>query len=125
MQLRSRLNRIKGYKNLDIIKIELYSIFAIIVLDREYFKPNLQLKLFLQQYSYELNYHFNLDYIFGSRYDVVAKVVRGIEKLDAEKFESLIMKLNEFCDVVDPINEQEAEGRSSKDLNEILKKLGR
>lgn len=126
MQIRARINRIKGYKNLDLIKQELFALLSTIILDRKFFSPNLALRPFLQMYSIELGYNFDKDYLFGSRYDVLAKVIKGIENLDEDRFDKLIEKLVIFCEVVDPIVEKSDSAKTySKDLEDMLRKFER
>lgn len=126
MQIRSRINRIKGYKNLDLIKQELFALVSTIILDRNFFTPNLALRPFLQMYSTELGYLFDKDYLFGSRYDVLAKVIKGIENLDEDRYNDLMDKLVVFCDAVDPIQEKSDSAKTySKDLDDMLRKFER
>lgn len=126
MNLRRRMNRLNLYKNLETKKEDLYSIFSIILLDREYFKKNKDIQEFIQTYSSELGYHFSKDYIFGSRYDVLAKTIKGIDKISEENCDSILTKLNHFTDSIEPIVDNPAkEPKRDKEIEEMIKRFGR
>lgn len=73
--------------NIDLIRLELYSIVTDVFLSREYFNRNSDIVAFI----HAINYQY-ADYLFKSRTLLLARILRDINK--AEKNELLLIMRN-------------------------------
>lgn len=72
----------------DILRFELYSIYSSLLLSKEYFIKNIEIKEFLSK----SNINFK-DYVFVSRTQVIARIIREIEKANDETLHILLEQI--------------------------------
>ncbi|MCP1356127.1 hypothetical protein [Aneurinibacillus migulanus] len=84
---KSSLSKLNGNMNIDLIRLELYSIVTDVFLSREYFNRNSDIVAFI----HAINYQY-ADYLFKSRTLLLARILRDINK--AEKNELLLIMRN-------------------------------
>lgn len=105
----NKINKINKMKNTEIIKTELYSIFVILILSKNQFINNIEIKNFLSDFNISFK-----EYVYYSRTMILARTLREIEK--ANEFEINEMKfifLNKFY-----INKKETKYSKSRSLND-------
>ncbi|MFB6364339.1 hypothetical protein ACFCP7_09780 [Paenibacillus elgii] len=84
---KSSLSKLNGNMNIDLIRLELYSIVTDVFLSREYFNRNSDIVSFIDAINYQY-----ADYLFKSRTLLLARILRDINK--AEKNELLLIMRN-------------------------------
>lgn len=126
MKLSSKINRIKTYKDIDNIRYELYAVFSALILDKQIFNSNKELKPFMQKFSQLLGYHFEKDYLFASRTNVVAQAISRLKKSDGSTFDEIITIISVFINENEEDTEQKSDNRKSDpDLDRIIEKFTR
>lgn len=84
---KSSLSKLNGNMNIDLIRLELYSIVTDVFLSREYFNRNNDIVTFIDAINYQY-----ADYLFKSRTLLLARILRDINK--AEKNQLLLIMRN-------------------------------
>ena len=86
-----KMKKIKSLKDEDQLRYEMYSFFTNLILSKEEFKFNKDIKEFLENFNMEFK-KYGLD----SRTLVLARTLREIEKLDKdslEKYKAILEKI--------------------------------
>lgn len=119
-----KLKNIKNMKDDEGIKIELYSIFISMILSKEEFKNNIEIKELFKELNIEVR-----PYIFKSRTALVGKIVRVIERADYDMINFCINVLeNRIALQVAEKKKSESEEHPKKKeeyMKGILKKYAR
>lgn len=76
--IKSIISRIDKRNDIEQIRVSLYSILTTIILSKQIFKRNEDIKLLLE----ELNLEYK-DYVYKNRTLIVAKVIRHVQKADS------------------------------------------
>ncbi|WP_019420004.1 hypothetical protein [Paenibacillus sp. OSY-SE] len=84
---KSNLSKLNGNTNIDLLRLELYSIVTDVFLSKEYFNRNSDIVAFIDAINYQY-----ADYLFKSRTLLLARILRDINK--AEKNELLLIMRN-------------------------------
>lgn len=74
---KSSLSRLNRTSQIELIQHELYSIITELILSNEYFKKNIDFKIFIE--AVNLNY---ADYVYRSRTLLLARILRDVKKAD-------------------------------------------
>lgn len=85
------MKKIKSLKDEDQLRYEMYSFFTNLILSKEEFKFNKDIKEFLENFNMEFK-----KYVLDSRTLVLARTLREIEKLDKdslEKYKAILEKI--------------------------------
>lgn len=82
------LSKINKKSKPDIIRFELYSIYTTLLLSRDYFIRNIDIKDFLSK----SNINFK-DYVYACRTQIIARVIREIEKANDETLHVLLEQI--------------------------------
>ncbi|CAI3195047.1 hypothetical protein [Clostridium neonatale] len=86
-----KMKKIKSLKDEDQLRYEMYSFFTNLILSKEEFKFNKDIKEFLENFNMEFK-----KYVLDSRTLVLARTLREIEKLDKdslEKYKAILEKI--------------------------------
>lgn len=111
-----KLKELLDINEVENMKYELYGIVTTLILSKEYFKKNSDVRQFLKELS--LNYR---EYVYNSRTTLLARVIRDIEKLN---FEEINIFANELIYTIKTIkiNEKSISSDESNNIKRIKKK---
>ncbi|WP_027625746.1 hypothetical protein [Clostridium lundense] len=74
-----RIKKIQDINNEDLLRYELYSILATIILSKEEFKNNKEISVFLKSFNISFK-----EYVMKNRTIIMANTLRKIEKADLD-----------------------------------------
>ena len=108
------LNKIKHTKNTEQITEQLYGIYTYILLNRNMFKRNSDLKNFIEPIFEKINVYYTKDiqfkdYVYKSRSLVIARFIRIIEKSNNNVRNELILNAETLL-----LDEQKNDGQVNK-----------
>ena len=108
------LNKIKQTKNTELITEQLYGLYTYILLNRNMFKRNSDLKNFIEPLFEKINVYYTKDiqfkdYVYKSRSLVIARFIRIIEKSNNDVRNELILNAETLL-----LDEQKNEGQVIK-----------
>ena len=129
--VKEMLNRIEHQKDIENIRIHLYSIYTHVILTKELFNKNSDMEDFLCKLGLVCK-----PYLLKSRTMVLGKVLRKIQRAQEEDLTLFIQVLNNFIqsdqevlkhdeNIENVISEVVKEKKSTNYMNEILKKYSR
>lgn len=78
--LSNKINKLSTINDIELARLEIYSIVIAMILSKDIFKSNKEIKLFVESMDIEIK-----DYLLRSRSNIFAKVVREIKKADVQK----------------------------------------
>lgn len=87
--LRVLLLRTKETKDKDIKKSMSYSVIITLLLSKECFSKNIDIKLFLEHNNIHLK-----EYVFQNRTSIIGRLLRIIEKMDDKEIETLLKAIH-------------------------------
>lgn len=108
------LNKIKQTKNTELITEQLYELYTYILLNRNMFKRNSDLKNFIEPLFEKINVYYTKDiqfkdYVYKSRSLVIARFIRIIEKSNNDVRNELILNAETLL-----LDEQKNDGQVNK-----------
>ena len=108
------LNKIKQTKNTELITEQLYGLYTYILLNRNMFKRNSDLKNFIEPLFEKINVYYTKDiqfkdYVYKSRSLVIARFIRIIEKSNNDVRNELILNAETLL-----LDEQKNDGQVNK-----------
>ena len=108
------LNKIKHTKNTEQITEQLYGLYTYILLNRNMFKRNSDLKNFIEPIFEKINVYYTKDiqfkdYVYKSRSLVIARFIRIIEKSNNNVRNELILNAETLL-----LDEQKNDGQVNK-----------
>ena len=108
------LNKIKQTKNTELITEQLYGLYTYILLNRNMFKRNSDLKNFIEPLFEKINVYYTKDiqfkdYVYKSRSLVIARFIRIIEKSNNDVRNELILNAETLL-----LDEQKNDGQGNK-----------
>lgn len=108
------LNKIKHTKNTEQITEQLYGLYTYILLNRNMFKRNSDLKNFIEPLFEKINVYYTKDiqfkdYVYKSRSLVIARFIRIIEKSNNNVRNELILNAETLL-----LDEQKNDGQVNK-----------
>ena len=108
------LNKIKHTKNTEQITEQLYGLYTYILLNRNMFKRNSDLKNFIEPIFEKINVYYTKDiqfkdYVYKSRSLVIARFIRTIEKSNNNVRNELILNAETLL-----LDEQKNDGQVNK-----------
>ena len=108
------LNKIKQTKNTELITEQLYGLYTYILLNRNMFKRNSDLKNFIEPLFEKINVYYTKDiqfkdYVYKSRSLVIARFIRIIEKSNNDVRNELILYAETLL-----LDEQKNDGQVNK-----------
>ena len=108
------LNKIKQTKNTELITEQLYGLYTYILLNRNMFKRNSDLKNFIEPLFEKINVYYTKDiqfkdYVYKSRSLVIARFIRIIEKSNNNVRNELILNAETLL-----LDEQKNDGQVNK-----------
>ena len=108
------LNKIKQTKNTELITEQLYGLYTYILLNRNMFKRNSDLKNFIEPIFEKINVYYTKDiqfkdYVYKSRSLVIARFIRIIEKSNNNVRNELILNAETLL-----LDEQKNDGQVNK-----------
>lgn len=125
MNYYAKISSIGKLKNIDLIRFEIYALFCTIVLDKERFKYNSDLKQFIQKFVQPFNYSFDKEYLFQSRTTLVAKIIRQIQAATIDDLSETLRILQTQFASDKAKEEDENEIGFDKELEAMLEKYKR
>lgn len=108
-QVIRRIDRLQSLKNIEQIKGELYSIFSILILSKQQFLKNVEIKEFLKK----LNIDFK-DYVFVSRTMILSRTLREINSAEEGSIINLVLILCNELEKEEKEKEKESANSNSK-----------
>lgn len=87
----NKVKSIQFVEDIDLLRFEMYGIFTTIILSKEIFKNNKEIKNFIDLFSID-----SKPYMLKSRTIILSKVIRHIEKIDKVELVEYRKKLKEI-----------------------------
>lgn len=108
-------NYYRGIENDDSLRIELYGLLSEIILSKELFKKNNDINDLLTTLNLEYK-----DYVMKSRTNILARIIRDIERLDSDELMPFYKKVGSFLfpDIYN--SEKNKKKISSNKIDDIL-----
>jgi hypothetical protein len=106
--------------NIELIRLELYSIVTDVFLSKEYFNRNSDIIAFIDQINYQY-----ADYLFRSRTLLLARILRDINKAEKNELLLIIQKLQHLLFInIEP--DTKTKGKKSKNyIDSIMEQFKR
>ncbi|MEF3087934.1 hypothetical protein [Bacillus altitudinis] len=102
---KSNLSKLSGKTNIEVLRLELYSIITDVLLSKEYFNKNSDIVNFTNKVN--LNY---ADYLFRSRTLLLARILRDVKKADKKELIIILRSLQLLMfNNVEPDSDEKAE----------------
>ncbi|ERK52436.1 hypothetical protein [Leptotrichia sp. oral taxon 879] len=125
MRVITKLDKIKSMKSEENKRYELYAIFSVLIIEKQHFKSNPDLKKFI----YSLGFDFK-EYIMKSRPMILSKVLKTIS---LSKNEEIIQYSNKIYDAIKGLKSEEEVIKNKKTrkngeenyIEELLQKFSR
>lgn len=86
-----KIKRIQEITDVEVLRCEMYAIFTKLILSREVFKSNNDIKVFLGNFNITFK-----DYVIGNRTMILARTLRMLEKCDVEVLYNYKKVLNDI-----------------------------
>lgn len=109
--IKSNLSKLNGNTNVDLLRLELYSIVTEVFLSKAYFNRNSEIVAFIDAINYQYG-----EYLFKSRTLLLARILRDIKKADKEE---LLLILRILQDLIFNNIEPEAKTKGKKPKNYV------
>lgn len=109
-------------KDLDLARLKMYSATVSIILSKELFPKNYDIKLFLDD-----NQIIFKEYVFKSRTLLLSRIIRVVEKMDSRDLENLLSEFNKLLKTNMPkskASEKESLSKSNP-VDDLLNRFGR
>lgn len=78
--LSNKISKLSTVKDIELARLEIYSVVIAMILSKDIFKSNKEIKLFVESMGVEVK-----DYLLRSRSNIFSKVVREIKKADTQQ----------------------------------------
>ena len=102
---KSNLSKLSGRTNIEVLRLELYSIITDVLLSKEFFNKNSDIATFTNKVN--LNY---ADYLFRSRTLLLARILRDVKKADKKELIIILRSLQLLMfNNVEPDSDEKAE----------------
>lgn len=112
-----KIKKLKFISLEDNLKYELYSIFTSMILSKEIFKRNIEIKKFLREMNLDIK-----DYIVRSRTNILSKTLKYINTRDMNELREISNFLINFIDgYIKNENENENENYTRKILSKYAR----
>lgn len=122
--IKNRIKKVQNINNIEQLRFELYGIFTVLILSKEVFKSNKDIKEFIEIFNIK-----SKPYMIKSRSIILSKVIRTIRDLDDREIYIYISNLNKlFSDEIDKkVKDKCKEGTNDKEnyMESLLKKYSR
>lgn len=102
--LNMKISQLNKIKDIELARMEIYSIIVTMILSKEEFKTNSDIKVFLERIEVEFK-----DYIMKTRTLILAKLLRIIEKAESNKLKLYIEVLTDMQSIDARTNEDSSQ----------------
>lgn len=122
LKLIDRINRIDSRKQIEEIRLDLYATLIPFVLSTKAFRNNIDTKVFLDKLTLKKELR---EYLFKSRTQLVARLVREVSKFDKKEMHVNIQVMRKFCNEIYSTQMEEEQVDTTPEEERILNLLNK
>lgn len=116
----NKIEKLQNIREVENTRIELYSIFTILILSNKQFSKNTEIKNFLECFNIKFK-----DYVYISRTTILARTLRVINEANEDYLAKIILILIEKNKDINKSNNKNTDKRNKKDDEYVLNILER
>ena len=107
-------------KSIDIMRINLYGLMSAVILSKTIFKRNSEISVFLELVNITVK-----DYVMKSRTLLLSRIIRDIEKMDADQLKKIQKETVNYLFSIQDIQEVTSKKNKRNSIDDVLEKFGR
>ncbi|EGO7587010.1 hypothetical protein ACPTIO_12185 [Enterococcus faecalis] len=107
-------------KSIDIMRINLYGLISAVILSKTIFKRNSEISVFLELVNITVK-----DYVMKSRTLLLSRIIRDIEKMDADQLKKIQKETVNYLFSIQNIQEVTSKKNKRNSIDDVLEKFGR
>ncbi|EGO9396949.1 hypothetical protein IGJ40_001673 [Enterococcus sp. DIV0418] len=107
-------------KSIDIMRINLYGLISAVILSKTIFKRNSEISVFLELVNITVK-----DYVMKSRTLLLSRIIRDIEKMDADQLKKIQKETVNYLFSIQDIQEVTSKKNKRNSIDDVLEKFGR
>lgn len=119
-QVVNKIEKLQNIREIENLRIELYSIFTILILSNKQFPKNIEIKSFLESFSIKFK-----DYVYISRTTILSRTLRVINEANEDYLAKIVLILIEKNKDINKRDNKSMSKRNKKDDEYVLNILER